>query len=221
MRLASTVLAIALVAVPCRVASAQDEEGAESEVARRVRREIAALPTYGVFDLLTVEVNEKGLVSLGGYAYDSSLPEAAEKAVKKVEGVREVANGIEVLPTSTSDEKIRREVYREIYLDSYLSRYGRADAPPSASSRSAFSPLGPGYRREDPLRPPIWSGRAYPAQEPVGDYAIHIVVKKGNVLLGGAVDSLADKNAAAIKAGGVLGVRKVDNELQVVPPARK
>jgi osmotically-inducible protein OsmY len=219
MRLAPPFLPLALLAVLSPPVVAQDDEAAEPEVSRRVRREIAALPTYGVFDLLTAEVNEKGLVLLGGYAYDSSLPEAAEKAVKKVEGVREVSNKIEVLPTSTSDEKIRREVYREIYVDSYLSRYGRGDAAPP-SARSAFSPLGPGYRREDPLRPPIWSGRSFPAPEPVGDYAIHIIVKKGNVLLGGAVDSLADKNAAAIKAGGVLGVHRVDNQLQVVPPLR-
>jgi osmotically-inducible protein OsmY len=221
MGLAPPFLPFALLAALSPAAPIQDDEAADSEIVRQVRREMAALPTYGVFDLLTVQVNERGLVSLGGYAYDPSLPEAAEKAVKKVEGVREVDNKIEVLPTSTSDEKIRREVYREIYLDSYLSRYGRADAPPPSASRSRFSPWGPGYRREDPLRPPIWSGRPYPLQEPLGDYAIHIVVKKGHVLLGGAVDSLADKNAAAIKAGGVLGVQKVDNQLQVVPASPK
>jgi hyperosmotically inducible protein len=220
MGLASPFLPLALVAALYSAAPPQEDEAADSEIVRRVRREMAALPTYGVFDLLTVQVNDRGLVALGGYAYDPSLPEAAEKAVKKVDGVREVDNKIEVLPTSTSDEKIRREVYREIYLDSYLSRYGRADAPPSAS-RSPFSAWGPGHRREDPLRPPIWSSRSHPVQEPPGDYAIHIVVKKGHVLLGGAVDSLADKNAAAIKAGGVLGVHKVDNQLQVVPPSPK
>jgi hyperosmotically inducible periplasmic protein len=220
MGLASPFLPLALVAALYSAAPPQEDEAADSEIVRRVRREMAALPTYGVFDLLTVQVNDRGLVALGGYAYDPSLPEAAEKAVKKVDGVREVDNKIEVLPTSTSDEKIRREVYREIYLDSYLSRYGRADAPPSAS-RSPFSAWGPGHRREDPLRPPIWSSRSHPVQEPPGDYAIHLLVKKGHVLLGGAVDSLADKNAAAIKAGGVLGVHKVDNQLQVVPPSPK
>jgi hyperosmotically inducible protein len=215
-RVAIAVLAV--LAAASAPAPAQDEEMPESEIVRRVRREIASLPTYGVFDLLTFQVNDKGLVSLGGYASDASLPGAAEKAVKKVEGVREVEDRIEVLPVSTTDEQIRREVYREIYLDSYLSRYGRGDSPPSGS-RSRFSPSGPGYRRQDPLRPPIWTGRSFPGSEPVGDYAIHIIVKKGNVLLAGVVDSSADKSAAAIKASGVLGVKKVDNELQVAPPA--
>jgi hypothetical protein len=128
-----------------------------------------------------------------------------------------VEDRIEVLPSSGSDDRIRRDVYREIYLDSYLSRYSREDSQVS-SSRSRLAPSGPGYRRQDPLRPPIWTGRSLPGPGPVGDYAIHIIVKKGSVLLAGVVDSSADKSAAGVKAGGVLGVQKVDNQLQVAPP---
>ncbi len=216
----STWLVLAVLAAAPPPALPQDEEiAAESEVARRVRREIASLPTYGVFDLLTFQLSDKGLVSLGGFAHDASLPEAAAKAVKKVEGVREVEDKIEVLPVSTSDEQLRRDVYREIYLDSYLSRYARADAPPSAS-RSRIAP-GPGYRRQDLIGPPIWGGRSVPGPAPVGDYAIHIIVKRGNVLLAGAVDSSADKSASGIKANGVFGVKSVDNQLQVAPPATR
>jgi hyperosmotically inducible periplasmic protein len=220
MKLASPWFALAVLTAAPAPALAQDEEVVESEIVRRVRREIASLPTYGVFDLLTFQVNDKGLVSLGGYAYDASLPDAAEKAVKKIDGVVEVEDRIEVLPVSTSDEQIRREVYREIYLDSYLSRYSRS-APPPSSSRSRFSPSGPGYRRQDPLQPPHWTGRSFPGPGPVGDYAIHIIVKKGNVLLAGVVDSSSDKSAAGIKANAVFGVKKVDNQLQVsLPPTR-
>src|SRR5262245_39615729 len=160
--LASSWLALAVLAAAPAPLTLQDEEVEESETARRVRKEIASLPTYGVFDLLTVQVKEeRGLVALGGYAYDNTLPDAARKAVAKVEGVREVEDRIEVLPASTTDEQVRREVFRVIYVDSPLSRYGRAD-PAASTSRSRFSPMGPGYRRQDPLRPPIWTGRSIP-----------------------------------------------------------
>jgi osmotically-inducible protein OsmY len=219
--LVSSWFALAVLAAAPSPTTPQDEEVEETETARRVRKEIASLPTYGVFDLLTVQVSERGVVSLGGYACDASLPDAARKAVAKVEGVREVDDRIEVLPVSTSDEEVRREVFRVIYVDSPLSRYGRAD-PAASASRSRFSPMGPGYRRQDPLRPPIWTGGSVPGSEPPkGDFAIHIIVKKGNVLLAGVVDSRADKDAAGIKANGVLGVRKVDNQLQVSPASAR
>ena len=41
------------------------------------------------------------------------------------------------------------------------------------------------------------------------------------MLLAGVVDSSADKSAAAIKASGVFGVKKVDNQLQVALPAAR
>lgn len=211
----STSVALALSLSADVRASGQEVEVAESETTRVVRKELAALPDYGVFDLLTFQVNEKGLVSLGGYVHQASLSGAAEKAVKRIDGVREVQNKIEVLPVSTVDDELRLELYREIYRESYASRHGTADSPLGAS-RPRFSPWGPGYRRQDPLRPPIWSGRPFPGTESLGDYAIHIIVRNGKVLLAGVVDSQADKTAAGLKASGVFGVRKVENELQVV-----
>ncbi len=215
----SVAVALALSPAASARASAQDVDVAESEIARLVRKELAALPNYGVFDLLTFVVNEKGLVSLGGYVHQASLSSAAEKAVKKIEGVREVQDKIEVLPVSPLDDDLRRELYREIYHDSYASGHGAADSQLS-TSRPRLSPWSPGYRRQDPLRPPIWSGRTFPGPEPLGDYAIHIIVRNGKVLLAGVVDSQADKTAAGLKASGVFGVRKVENELQVAPAAK-
>jgi len=219
MRTPLAMLSMSLTLLAAGPAAAQEVEVAESEITRRVRKELAGLPYYGVFDLLTFQVNEKGLVILGGYVCQASLQSEAERVVKKVDGVKEVKNKIEVLPVSTFDDDIRLEVYREMYRDSYLSRYGTADSQWLAS-RPRSSPWAPGYRRQDPLRPPIWSGRTLLGTEPLGDHAIHIIVKNGKVLLAGVVDSQADKNAAQIKANGVFGVRKVENELKVAPPSK-
>jgi len=46
---------------------------------------------------------------------------------------------------------------------------------------------------------------------------IHIIVKNGNVVLEGCVDSLSDKNLAALRAGTVANVLGVKNNLVVLP----
>jgi hyperosmotically inducible periplasmic protein len=103
-------------------ASAQEEPRAVQEI----RRELARLPQYSVFDLVTFDY-EKGMVTLGGYVTDPSLKRAAEKAVQRIEGVERATNRIEVLPNSISDDDLRSELYRAIYRDSPLSRYGDVD----------------------------------------------------------------------------------------------
>jgi hyperosmotically inducible protein len=179
-----------------------------------VRKELAGLPYYGVFDLLTFQVSEKGVVTLGGYVVNGSLRGDAEHEVKKVEGVTEVANKIEIAPASISDDDVRWAVYRAIYRDSFLSRYGTPDAALGAS-RPRFSGWGRGFRGWGTFGQPRWTSEPFFGLEPVGDYAIHILVKNGNVTLAGVVDSAQDRNVAGIKANGVSGAFSVTNDLQV------
>jgi osmotically-inducible protein OsmY len=51
------------------------------------------------------------------------LKSDAERVVKRIEGVAQVNNQIEVLPVSQHDDRLRRSVYRAIYRSSPLSRY--------------------------------------------------------------------------------------------------
>jgi len=82
------------------------------------------LPYYGVFDDLGFSVNG-GTVTLMGQVTQPVLKDDAARAVKKIEGVTNVTNNIEVLPLSPNDDQIRRAVYRAIYGDPSLStRYG-------------------------------------------------------------------------------------------------
>lgn len=58
------------------------------------------------------------------------LKSDAEKVVKRVEGVTQVVNKIELLPVSPMDDLIRRAEYRAIYGDPALSdRYGFRAVP--------------------------------------------------------------------------------------------
>ena len=197
-------------------ASAQAEQTAPNvpEIQKQVRKELAGLPYYGVFDLLTFQVSDKGVVTLGGYVVNGSLKGDAEHEVKKVKGVTEVANQIEIAPASISDDNVRRALYRAIYRDSFLSRYGTPEDALGAS-RPRFSGWGRGFRGVGTFGQPRWTSGPFFGLEPVGDYAIHILVKNGKVTLAGVVDNASDRDVAGIKANGVFGAFSVTNDLQV------
>jgi hyperosmotically inducible protein len=61
---------------------------------------------------------------------DPTLKSDAGSAVKRIEGVENVDNQIQVLPTSPSDDRIRRATYRAIYGNQVLSQYSLRAVPP-------------------------------------------------------------------------------------------
>ena len=96
----------------------------ESQVIKKVRHELLMLPYYGIFDDIGFNVNG-GTVTLLGEVTQPVLKSDAGNVVKRVEGVTNVVNNIEVLPLSPDDDRIRRAEYRAIYGDPALSsRYG-------------------------------------------------------------------------------------------------
>ena len=174
------------------------------DLVTQVRKDLMRLPYYSVFDFLVFSVNGP-TVTLGGEVYNASIKKDAEREVKRIAGVENVVNNIEVLPVSSFDDDIRWAAFRAIYHDSSLSRYlpGGGWVPRGRMWRfdRPFDPFGPGAR--------------FPGQEPVGNYPIHIIVKGGRIILDGVVDNEMDKNLAGMRARGVSGAFAVDNELQV------
>jgi len=99
-------------------------------IIKEVRHELVMLPYYGVFDNLSYKVDPDGAVTLLGQVSRPTLKSDAENVVKRIEGVEKVVNNIEVLPTSFSDDRIRRAAYRAIYGNSALSEYQVRAVPP-------------------------------------------------------------------------------------------
>jgi hypothetical protein len=225
------------------VANAQQTTVAPTQVANDVRKTLLSLPYYGVFDLLTVNVDKNDVVTLGGYVLSGSLKKDAEREARDVKGAKEVQNKIAAAPVFPMDDAIRRGVYRAIYGDPSLSQYG---TPGSEfwPTRPAFRPWGAGFggwRRglpgqdasfRDPsvgLAPesarlrarefggPHLTGAPFYGYDPIGNYAIHILVNNRTVTLVGVVDNQSDKDIAGIKARGVRDVTQVNNELEVAP----
>ena len=116
-----TALVIPLAAPP---APAQQDRLAE-----QVRHELAMLPYISVFDYLGFRV-EGSRVTLTGYTVRPTNRSTAENVVKRIEGIEEVDNQIEVLPPSGSDRRIRAGVRAK--LQRMLPRYF---AGPTASIR--------------------------------------------------------------------------------------
>jgi len=69
-------------------------------------------------------------VTLMGQVRNAILKSSAESSVKKIEGIGTVTNQIEVLPPSSSDDRIRRQVAHAIFSDDRLFPYSMGALPP-------------------------------------------------------------------------------------------
>jgi hyperosmotically inducible periplasmic protein len=101
---------------------------AGSTLEEQVRRQLASLPYYSVFDNLLFHV-EAGQVTLSGQVTQPVVKEDAERAVRSLPGVRGVNSQIEVLPLSRMDDQIRRSIYYAVYEYGPLQRYGSGAQP--------------------------------------------------------------------------------------------
>ena len=99
------------------------------QVRKRVARELLYYPYYSMFD--SVEVGYAGGVAvLGGYVTQPWKKDEMEKRARKVEGVREIQNRIEVLPVSGFDDDLRYTISRLLGRDSrYFDLVERYPAP--------------------------------------------------------------------------------------------
>src|ERR1700752_4598778 len=100
------IVGLALIGTMIGGESAEAQNATSEETVRSVRRMLERLPYYGVFDYIVFRV-DRGTVYLAGYSFEGRLKADAEMAAKRASGVDEVANKIEVLPTSQNDDRIR------------------------------------------------------------------------------------------------------------------
>ncbi len=191
------------VAAAVVLSGAQPSLGAESKSSvDAIRHELLQLPYYGVFDFLAFRY-DKGTVTLMGYAYHATLKHDAERAAKRASGVDQMISKIEELPASQIDDELRWKTYYAIYRDPFLSRY----APGGGVLWGHRHPFSDGFH--------AMSFRRFPGMEPLGDYPLHIIVKRGTITLLGVLDSEADKTVAGLRAREVTGSFGVENELVV------
>ncbi len=186
--------AIVVAAILSGAARSSAQSTTRGETSLAVWRALERLPYYGVFDFLAYGV-DKGTVTLTGYAYRGDLKGDAYSAVKRLAGVDEVADTVQLLPASQEDDRIRWTTFYNIYIDDFLSRYAPGGAMAARDELLQFT--------------------RFPGMQPFGNYAIHIVVRNGRTMLVGVVDSESDRLLAGVRAREVAGVFAVDNDLVV------
>src|SRR5947209_17729052 len=101
----------------------------DARLVKEVRHQLLMLPYYSVFDDLGFRINGDTVTLLGDVTRPV-LKSDAENVVKRIEGVRQVVNQINVLPLSSMDDQIRMAMGRAIYGDPQIgTRYGYQALP--------------------------------------------------------------------------------------------
>jgi hypothetical protein len=100
-------------------------------ISDEVRHRLLMIPYYGAFDWLECEIRPDKTAVLRGEVTNPTVKSDAEAALKKIEGIPRVDDQIEVLPVSSSDDRIRIAVYRSIFrYEGPLFRYAIQSTSP-------------------------------------------------------------------------------------------
>ncbi len=100
----------------------------DSTISQKVGKEIRKLPYYGVFDIISYDVNN-GTVVLSGRVYNAMNRKSAERRIEDIDGVEQVINNIEILPFSGFDNDIRRQTLRAFARTGSIYGYLQGNNP--------------------------------------------------------------------------------------------
>jgi osmotically-inducible protein OsmY len=87
-------------------------------------------PHYTVFDDVTFQLEDGGVVTLGGYVTMPFKKDEIEERVAKVRGVQDLRSQIQVLSASQSDDRLREVLFERIYGNELFVGYANRAHPP-------------------------------------------------------------------------------------------
>lgn len=127
-KIIGTALITALMITGIVIAQASPVTTNDGVIEAKVAKQLRMLPYYGVFDHIAFDVNGS-TVTLYGQVYNAINKPDAEAYVKKIKGVSEVVNEIQVLPPSSYDDVIRRRAVRAFVRGPAIYRYLQGTNP--------------------------------------------------------------------------------------------
>ena len=122
------VLVSVAIATACVVPAVADTPSVD--LVRDVQRAITRYAYFTVFDDVSASFGAEGIVKLTGHVTLSVKKTDLARRVEAVDGVTEVQNEINVLPTSQFDNELRYRVARAIYGSSAFWHYAARRHPP-------------------------------------------------------------------------------------------
>ena len=109
--------------------SSSADQKLQKRLYSEVGHQLRLMPQFDTFDNLAYKIDGTTVTLLGQIVH-ATLKDEAEQRVKKIEGVEQVINNIEILPPSGGDDRLRRELARAIFRDPRLSHYAVGPVPP-------------------------------------------------------------------------------------------
>ena len=101
----------------------------DQKLAERVADQMRRSTYFTVFDEVQIGV-DNGVVTLTGYVTQPIKSDDLARRASHVDGVREFANRLEVLPASLSDDRLRSIIANTLYRDPAFSNYASQAVPP-------------------------------------------------------------------------------------------
>ena len=123
---ALTVEGVAAVEDELVVGEAESDEALIKELVSKV----LSYPHYTVFDDVGFQLQDGGIVVLTGFVTMGFKKNELEERVGRVRGVSELKSVLQILPASTSDERLRERLFRNIYGHELFFRYANRTNPP-------------------------------------------------------------------------------------------
>jgi hyperosmotically inducible periplasmic protein len=106
------------------IARAENDATLADEVGKRLRE----YPHYTIYDFVDGRVRD-GVVTLAGAVMTVNKQAEITELIEKIHGVRDLKNGLTLLPASSSDDRIRRTIANQIYGDPLFINYSSANPP--------------------------------------------------------------------------------------------
>ena len=120
-----TVLAVALLFSP----SMARAQASDDDLQRQVMGAIRGYSNFTIFDDVSVAVSNRAVTLTGRVTMPFKRNDIAAR-VAKIDGIKDLVNGIEVLPVSIEDSRLRMRVAQAIYGNSTFWHYASMVNPP-------------------------------------------------------------------------------------------
>ena len=109
--------------------SVRADDVTERQILEKARKEIVLYYAYGIFDNVNLEAQGDKLIVSGQVTQPFKKADIGN-LLKRVRGVANLENQLEVLPVSTFDDQLRLSIARAIYADPYFVHYAGQAMPP-------------------------------------------------------------------------------------------